>query len=151
MLSKEEFKKENLLSALKALDCSRNCPCCKYFDNNTQKCQDPTPYAVDLLEEFIQEHFELVEKHEMLENTYSMLCEDYLNPQPYKFEDLQTEMQVYDNYLKECIEISVMCGRNRANHTVTFFRWGQEELEVVKFEENRFYPIHIAKRGVSDV
>lgn len=151
MFSKEEFKKENLLSALKALDCSRNCPCCKYFDNNTQKCQDPTPYAVDLLEEFIQEHFELVEKHEMLENTYSMLCEDYLNPQPYKFENLQTEMQVYDNYLKECIEISVMCGRNRANHTVTFFRWGQEELEVVKFEENRFYPIHIAKRGVSDV
>ena len=145
MLSKEEFKKENLLSALKALDCSRNCPCCKYFDNNTQKCQDPTPYAVDLLEEFIQEHFELVEKHEMLENTYSMLCEDYLNPQPYKFEDLQTEMQVYDNYLKECIEISVMCGRNRANHTVTFFRWGQEELEVVKFKENRFYPVYIAK------
>lgn len=144
MLSKEEFKKENLLSALKALDCSRNCPCCKYFDNNTQKCQDPTPYAVDLLEEFIQEHFELVEKHEMLENTYSMLCEDYLNPQPYKFEDLQTEMQVYDNYLKECIEISVMCGRNRANHTVTFFRWGQEELEVVKFEENRFFPIQMA-------
>ena len=151
MLNKEEFKKENLLSALKALDCSRNCPCCKYFDNNTQKCQDPTPYAVDLLEEFIQEHFELVEKYEMLDNTYSMICEDYLNPQPYKFEDLQTEMQVYDNYLKECIEISVMCGRNIANHTVTFFRWGQEELEVVKFEENRFYPIHIAKRGVSDV
>ena len=60
-------------------------------------------------------------------------------------------MQVYDNYLKVCIEISVMCGRNIANHTVTFFRWGQEELEVVKFEENRFYPIHIAKRGVSDV
>lgn len=145
MLNKEEFKKENLLSALKALDCSRNCPCCKYFDNNTQKCQDPTPYAVDLLEEFIQEHFELVEKYEMLDNTYSMICEDYLNPQPYKFEDLQTEMQVYDNYLKECIEISVMCGRNIANHTVTFFRWGQEELEVVKFEDNRFYPVHIAK------
>ena len=79
------------------------------------------------------------------------LINEHFNPQPYKFEDLQTEMQVYDNYLKECIEISVMCGRNRANHTVTFFRWGQEELEVVKFEENRFYPIHIAKRGVSDV
>lgn len=123
MLNKEEFKKENLLSALKALDCSRNCPCCKCFDNNTQKCQDPTPYAVDLLEEFIQ---------------------DVFNPQPYKFEDLQTEMQVYDNYLKECIEISVMCGRNIANHTVTFFRWGQEELEVVKFEDNRFYPVQMA-------
>lgn len=104
-----------------------------------------------VFKDLINEHYELVEKHEMLENTYSMFCEDYLNPQPYKFEDLQTEMQVYDNYLKECIEISVMCGRNIANHTVTFFRWGQEELEVVKFEDNRFYPVHIAKRGVSDV
>lgn len=99
---------------------------------------------IDILQQLIKKHFELVEKHEMLESTYSMLCEDYLNPQPYKFEDLQTEMQVYDNYLKECIEISVMCGRNRANHTVTFFRWGQEELEVVKFEENRFYPVQMA-------
>lgn len=148
MLSKEEFKKENLLSALKALDCSRNCPCCEYFSpNDIQKCQDPIPYAVDLLEEFIEEHYKLVEKYNTLLTRFNALE----NPQPYKFEDLQTEMQVYDNYLKECIEISVMCSRNRANHTVTFFRWGQEELEVVKFEENRFYPIHIAKRGVSDV
>ena len=62
MLSKKEFKKEDLLSALQELDCSRNCPCCEYFSpDDIQKCQDPTPYAVDLLEEFIQEHFELVE------------------------------------------------------------------------------------------
>ena len=54
--------------------------------------------------QLIKKHFELVEKYEMLENTYSMICEDYLNPKPYKFEDLQTEMQVYDNCLKECIE-----------------------------------------------
>ena len=142
MLSKEEFKKENLLSALKALDCSRNCPCCEYFSpNDIQKCQDPIPYAVDLLEEFIEEHYKLVEKYNTLLTRFNALE----NPQPYKFEDLQTEMQVYDNYLKECIEISVMCGRNRANHTVTFFRWGQEELEVVKFKENRFYPVYIAK------
>lgn len=142
MFSKEEFKKENLLSALKALDCSRNCPCCEYFSpNDIQKCQDPIPYAVDLLEEFIEEHYKLVEKYNTLLTRFNALE----NPQPYKFEDLQTEMQVYDNYLKECIEISVMCGRNRANHTVTFFRWGQEELEVVKFKENRFYPVYIAK------
>lgn len=60
-MAENKMKKEDLLYALETLDCSRNCPCCKYFDNNTQKCQDPTPYAVDLLEEFIQEHFELVE------------------------------------------------------------------------------------------
>lgn len=75
MLSKEEFKKEDLLSALQELDCSRNCPCCEYFDNNTQKCLVSTPYAVDLLEKFIQEHFELVEKYNTLLTRCKVRCE----------------------------------------------------------------------------
>ena len=44
------------------------------------------------LENFVEEHFELVEKYEMLSNTYSMFCEDYLNPKSYKFEDLKAGM-----------------------------------------------------------
>lgn len=152
MLNKEEFKKENLLSALKALDCSRNCPCCKCFDNNTQKCQDPTPYAVDLLEEFIQEHFELVEKHEMLENTYSMFCEDYLNPKSYKFEDLKAGMWVWCEKYDRCVQI--VKTRIYEYDTGCFYK-GQKLVRVytnhdfgwddIPFEENRFYPIHIAK------
>lgn len=59
MLSKEERSKENLLSALQLLNCSRNCSACKYYSpDDIQKCQDPTPYAVDLLKELIEEHFE---------------------------------------------------------------------------------------------
>ena len=117
---------------------------------NDEFCQAMKGY-ISVIENLIKEHFALVEEYKDTRKELDCYYEMLYNPQPYKFEDLQTEMQVYDNYLKECIEISVMCGRNRANHTVTFFRWGQEELEVVKFEENRFYPIHIAKRGVSDV
>ena len=123
MLSKEECLKahEELCRMLVATD---------YLDGRAICTYPIMENELGTFYELIKEHFELVEKYEMLDNTYSMICEDYLNPQPYKFEDLQTEMQVYDNYLKECIEISVMCGRNIANHTVTFFRWGQEELET---------------------
>lgn len=146
MLSKEEFKKEDLLSALQELDCSRNCPCCKYFDNNTQKCQDPTPYAVDLLEEFIQEHFELVEKYEMLSNTYSMFCEDYLNPKSYKFEDLKELDYVYDKKEDEIVLIIGTSKNHRTNEKfVRTLVFGYEEFNEVSFKENRFYPVYIAK------
>lgn len=130
MFSKEEFKKENLLSALKALDCSRNCPCCKYFDNNTQKCQDPTPYAVDLLEEFIQ---------------------DVFNPQPYKFEDLKAGMWVWCEKYDRCVQI--VKTRIYEYDTGCFYK-GQKLVRVytnhdfgwddIPFEENRFYPVQMA-------
>ena len=146
MLNKEEFKKENLLSALKALDCSRNCPCCKCFDNNTQKCQDPTPYAVDLLEEFIQEHFELVEKYEMLDNTYSMICEDYLNPQPYKFVDLKECDYVYDKKEDEIVLIIGTFENHKTNEKIVrALVFGYKDFIEIPFKENRFYPVHVAK------
>lgn len=145
MFSKEEFKKENLLSALKALDCSRNCPCCKYFDNNTQKCQDPTPYAVDLLEEFIQEHFELVEKHEMLENTYSMLCEDYLNPQPYRFEDFKECDYVHDKKEDEIVLIIGTFENHKTNEKIVrALVFGYKDFIEIPFKDNRFYPVQMA-------
>ena len=129
MLSKELCEK--------ALEWAKTC----YFEDTEGNKYSLESYSgFKCLEQLIKEHFELVEKY----NTLLTRCNALENPQPYKFEDLQTEMQVYDNYLKECIEISVMCGRNRANHTVTFFRWGQEELEVVKFEKNRFFPVQMA-------
>lgn len=127
MLNKEEFKKENLLSALKALDCSRNCPCCKYFDNNTQKCQDPTPYAVDLLEEFIQ---------------------DVFNPQPYKFEDLKEGMWVLDSKEMWIRNIVILFKPCKQYPKGSFKAWAdscEETLDFVEFEENRFYPVYIVK------
>lgn len=78
MLSKEEYSKENLLSALNLLDCSRKCSQCKYYSpDDIQKCQEPTPYAVDLLKEFIQEHFEMLEYIKKLQDEVDKYKHEY--------------------------------------------------------------------------
>lgn len=126
MLSKKEFKKEDLLSALQELDCSRNCPCCEYFSpDDIQKCQDPTPYAVDLLEEFIQ---------------------DVFNPQPYKFEDLKKGMWVWDNQLKWCFEIAICKVEIKGYENLKMFKVKNydDSLTLMIFEKNRFYPVQMA-------
>ena len=126
MFSKEEFKKEDLLSALQELDCSRNCPCCEYFSpDDIQKCQDPTPYAVDLLEEFIQ---------------------DVFNPQPYKFEDLKKGMWVWDNQLKWCFEIAICKVEIKGYENLKMFKVKNydDSLTLMIFEKNRFYPVQMA-------
>ncbi len=126
MLSKKEFKKEDLLSALQELDCSRNCPCCEYFSpDDIQKCQDPTPYAVDLLEEFIQ---------------------DVFNPQPYKFEDLKKGMLVWDNQLKWCFEIAICKVEIKGYENLKMFKVKNydDSLTLMIFEKNRFYPVQMA-------
>lgn len=126
MLSKEEFKKEDLLSALQELDCSRNCPCCEYFSpDDIQKCQDPTLYAVDLLEEFIQ---------------------DVFNPQPYKFEDLKKGMWVWDNQLKWCFEIAICKVEIKGYENLKMFKVKNydDSLTLMIFEKNRFYPVQMA-------
>lgn len=124
MLSKKEFKKEDLLSALQELDCSRNCPCCEYFSpDDIQKCQDPTPYAVDLLEEFIQ---------------------DVFNPQPYKFEDLKEGMWVWDKNYQEVCYISSIISIERMYIEYLESHCSIEPYKIVYFEENRFFPVQMA-------
>lgn len=81
---------------------------------------------------------------------FEKLIKEHFNPQPYKFEDLETDMQVYDNCLKECIVIGVIRGENMSNNTVPFYRWAQEELEVVEYKENRFYPVQMANREAEE-
>ena len=124
-MAENKMKKEDLLYALETLDCSRNCPCCKYFDNNTQKCQDPTPYAVDLLEEFIQ---------------------DVFNPQPYRFEDLKEGRWVYLKDNNELVLIDFTTYNPETGERFVYF-WVVRHIGVVRFEfkENRFYPVYIAK------
>ena len=124
-MAENKMKKEDLLYALETLDCSRNCPCCKYFDNNTQKCQDPTPYAVDLLEEFIQ---------------------DVFNPQPYRFEDLKEGMWVYLKDNNELVLIDFTTYNPETGERFVYF-WVVRHIGVVRFEfkENRFYPVYIVK------
>lgn len=125
MMSKEEYSKENLLSALQSLNCSRNCSTCKYYSpDDIQKCQEPTPYAVDLLEKFIEEYFE---------------------PQPYKLEDLKPDMWVWDSYWEECFEIGELYKKkNELDILIHDNNINKKRYETIKFEENRFYPVQMA-------
>ena len=103
------------------------------------------------LENFVEEHFELVEKYEMLSNTYSMFCEDYLNPKSYKFEDLKAGMWVWCEKYDRCVQI--VKTRIYEYDTGCFYK-GQKLVRVytnhdfgwddIPFKENRFYPVHIA-------
>lgn len=103
------------------------------------------------LENFVEEHFELVEKYEMLSNTYSMFCEDYLNPKSYKFEDLKAGMWVWCEKYDRCVQI--VKTRIYEYDTGCFYK-GQKLVRVytnhdfgwddIPFEENRFYPVQMA-------
>lgn len=101
---------------------------------------------MDILESLIKKHFELVEKYEMLSNTYSMLCEDYLNPQPYKFEDLKVGMWVYLKDNNELVLIDFTTYNPETGERFVYF-WVVRHIGVVRFEfkENRFYPVYIVK------
>lgn len=120
MPSKEECSKENLLFALQSLNCSRNCSTCKYYSlDDIQKCQEPTPYAVDLLEKFIEEYFE---------------------PQPYKLEDLKPDMWVYDIKYDEFCRIDFIAG------IYPHRSYSDGTCEDGTFEENRFFPVEKANK-----
>ena len=99
-----------------------------------------------IFKDLINEHFELVEKYEMLSNTYSMLCEDYLNPQPYKFEDLKKGMLVWDNQLKWCFEIAICKVEIKGYENLKMFKVKNydDSLTLMIFEKNRFYPVQMA-------
>lgn len=101
---------------------------------------------IDILQQLIKKHFELVEKYEMLENTYSMICEDYLNPKPYKFEDLKECDYVYDKKEDEIVLIIGIYETHKTNEKmVRALVFGYKDFIEIPFKENRFYPVHIAK------
>lgn len=139
MLSKEEYKK--------ALDNIKLNYDAEYVNKcNDEFCQAMKGY-ISVIENLIKEHFELVEKYEMLENTYSMFCEDYLNPQPYKFEDLKADMYLYDAKKNEIIYLFKPLDWEPTKG----LRYSYEKIDhsaygfYMDFEDNRFYPVYIAK------
>ena len=86
------------------------------------------------------------------------LIREIYSIKPYKFEDLKAGMWVWCEKYDRCVQI--VKTRIYEYDTGCFYK-GQKLVRVytnhdfgwddIPFEENRFYPIHIAKRGVSDV
>lgn len=98
-----------------------------------------------VFKDLINEHFELVEKYEMLDNTYSMICEDFLNTQPYKFEDLKEGLWVWDKSYQEVCYIGSIVSKEKIYCEYLESHCSIEPYIIMPFEENRFYPVYIAK------
>lgn len=133
-MTKEEYEK-----ALNSF-----CNNCKYgYDCKIMKKYNSC-VQMNTLNQLIKEHFELFDKLNEMERTINSLdyeLNDIYHSQPYKFEQLKTNLTVFDKALKELVFIGVMCGKHILNNTVPYFGFGDEELYTVNFEENRFYPV----------
>ena len=119
---------------------------------------------LDVLMSLIQEHFELVEllkphgygmlSAEEFEHWISYICkhnadndmiimsqneqlEQIKNPQPYTFEDLKSNMWLWDEKENKCNKIIEIEGKNIDFYYIT------ESIDrfIVEFEEGRFYPV----------
>lgn len=92
------------------------------------------------LENFVEEHFELVEEYNTLLTPCNALS------QPYKFEDLKKGMWVWDNQLKWCFEIAICKVEIKGYENLKMFKVKNydDSLTLMIFEKNRFYPVQMA-------
>lgn len=94
----------------------------------------------DIVAELIKEHFELVEKYNTLLTRSNALS------QPYKFEDLKECDYVYDKKEKEIILIIEIFENRKTNEKfIRALVFGYKDFIEIPFEENRLYPVYIAK------
>lgn len=109
-------------------------------------------YSVDILNEVIDEHFKLVEKHENLKekckelsNSNDILRRQLYFIEPYKFEDLKPNLWVWDDKEKVCYQIGI----DEDTKEWVYYCFGDGLFDTqfaypLEFEESRFYPVQMA-------
>lgn len=72
------------------------------------------------------------------------------NPKPYKFEELKSNMWVWDNVAKECLYVvrPFITTGVRVKYFTCLGIWNLEKIKKLnmKFEENRFFPVQYANQ-----
>lgn len=104
--------------------------------------------ADEQLKNCINKAKKLSDSNDELERTiHSLDCElsDVYNPKPYKFEDLKPNMWVWDDLIKECVQLDEDCFEPD-NVILILMRgnYGYRESTRTFFEENRFFPVQCA-------
>lgn len=133
------------------------------------------PAIYDVFKELIDKYFTLKERHSKIlddvhdyrfethcmKMTIRNLCEHfgvksekelqniYLN-KPYKFEDLKPNMWVWDNRLKTCFLIHEI-NKNYEWPIIVYRNHLDNEMDGLKYEENRFYPVEYANEVINNV
>lgn len=76
------------------------------------------------------------------------LIVEFINPQPYKFEELKPNMWVWDNKLNACFLIKELKPQSYWN-IIIYANYLTDTFEEINFEKNRFYSVTMAlKREV---
>ena len=88
--------------------------------------------------ELVEEYFELEQNFKTLEKNYDDLYDMVYAPKPYKFEDLKPDMWLWDNVEKKCNKIIDI---NENDEIGFYYITESVSRYIVKFEENRFYPV----------
>lgn len=110
------------------------CRDCDNYKHSGCGCYFPS-FKKEMIKK-INEHFGVKSEKE-LQNIY-------LN-KPYKFEDLKPNMWVWDDLIKECVQLDEDCFEPD-NVILILMRgnYGYRESTRTFFEENRFFPVQCA-------
>lgn len=105
------------------------------------------------LEDFVFEHFELIEKYkntktslDNISKEYDNLYDNFYRPKPYKWGDFKDFTNAIDSKINQLCLIKSSMDEQRI---YVWYFCGNEPLIIKKenFEENRFFPVQMANVG----
>lgn len=113
------------------------------------KCeQDEFIEVKKIFKELIHEHFDEKGNVKTIANIFingdemkqlvDKAVDEFFDPEPYKFEDLKPDMWLWDNVEKKCNKIIDI---NENDEIGFYYITESVSRYIVKFEENRFYPV----------
>ena len=116
----------------------------KMLYHNWGVCDEQLKRVIDKAKELSDSNDEL--KRTVCSLDYAL--SDVYNPKPYKFEDLKTNMWVWDYVAKECLYVvrPFITTGVRVKYFTCLGIWNLEKIKKlnIKFEENRFFPVEYA-------
>lgn len=101
-----------------------------------EEMTEPAFNLVFSTQEFLHNWYKGIQMYSAENDVLKRKVSEYENPQPYKFEDLNSDMWVWDNDIKEVIHI-----RSVVDDDLYFLSVGEEDVGYAKFEEERFFPV----------
>lgn len=100
-----------------------------------EEMTEPAFNLVFSTQEFLHNWYKGIQMYSAENDVLKRKVSEYENPQPYKFEDLNSDMWVWDNDIKEVIHI-----RSVVDDDLYFLSVGEEDVGYAEFEEGRFFP-----------
>lgn len=101
-----------------------------------EEMTEPAFNLVFSTQEFLHNWYKGIQMYSAENDVLKRKVSEYENPQPYKFEDLNSDMWVWDNDIKEVIHI-----RSVVDDDLYFLSVGEEDVGYAEFEEERFFPV----------